>query len=94
MDGSISIAKKNYFRAVIILSLFCLTAFSGCSGIDGGGNHLSTRNRTPNRQRPADNAPTGMKSLATIGGIENKILDHKDTKDGSQLRGLCVFVVK
>jgi hypothetical protein len=56
MDGSISIAKKNDFRAVIILSLFCLAAFSGCTGIDGGGNQLPTRNRTPNRQRPADNA--------------------------------------
>jgi hypothetical protein len=56
MASSISIAKKSYFRAVIILPLFGLAAFSGCTSIDGGGNQLPTRNRTPNQQRPGDNA--------------------------------------
>jgi hypothetical protein len=35
---------------------------------------------------------TGMKTLATIGGIENKISPQRQ-KGRLKLRGLCVFVV-
>jgi hypothetical protein len=45
-----------------------------------------------NKDRPIMR-PTGMKSLATIGGIENKISPRRH-KGRLKLRSLCFFVVK
>jgi len=93
MDGSISIAKKNHFRAVIILSSFCLAALP-----DALASMAATISSQPgrefriNKDRPIMR-PTGMKSLATIGGIENKISPRRH-KGRLKLRSLCFFVVK
>jgi hypothetical protein len=46
MKNPISIGKKHYVRAALMLPVICLAAFTGCSSLDAtAGNQTANTNR-------------------------------------------------
>jgi hypothetical protein len=62
MKNPILINKKNYLRAILLVPVMCVVAFTGCSSIPGSAaNRTATANRVTayleHKQANANNQP-------------------------------------